>query len=109
MSQHRHTASTITDADLDALYERLRKAERAANLLADAHHRAQGAEEGITEAVRQRKAAEDRACRAEAALDRVRTTAQRDDFQKVTHWTRGYSTCARAILAVLDEHKEQRG
>ncbi|MFH8797079.1 hypothetical protein [Streptomyces sp. NPDC017941] len=40
MTETRHTADTITDDALDELYERLRKAERAANLLADAHRRA---------------------------------------------------------------------
>ncbi|MGA5604029.1 hypothetical protein ACPCUF_23840 [Streptomyces griseoincarnatus] len=43
----RHTADTITDDALDALYERLRKAERAANLLADAHCQAEQVEEPL--------------------------------------------------------------
>jgi len=37
----RHTADTITDDELDALYERLAKAERAVNLLADSHRHAE--------------------------------------------------------------------
>lgn len=40
----RHTVDTITSDALDELYERLRKAERAANLLADSHRRAEAAE-----------------------------------------------------------------
>ncbi|MEU8316688.1 MULTISPECIES: hypothetical protein [Actinomycetes] len=40
----RHTASTITDPALTDLYRRLGKAERAADLLADAHRRAETAE-----------------------------------------------------------------
>ncbi|GHH58280.1 hypothetical protein [Streptomyces candidus] len=40
----RHTVDTITSDALDELYTRLAKAERAANLLADSHRRADAAE-----------------------------------------------------------------
>lgn len=40
----RHTADSITDGDLDRLYARLAKAERAVLLLADSHRRADASE-----------------------------------------------------------------
>lgn len=70
----RHTADSINDDVLDALYaERDAWKERAAELV----ERLRDAEEGITAAVRQRKDAEDRARRATAVIARARDLATR--------------------------------
>lgn len=45
MTETRHTVDTITSDQLDALQDRVAKAERAVNLLADAHRRAETAEQ----------------------------------------------------------------
>jgi hypothetical protein len=83
----------VRDAELEHLRERL----------ADAG-------EDITAAVRQRKAAEDRAHRTEAALDRVRTlaTATRDATAPGRNdWQIGQHDLAITVLAALDEPEEQ--
>ncbi|MEV0324654.1 hypothetical protein ACIBKX_36960 [Streptomyces sp. NPDC050658] len=78
----RHTAGRITDDELDALYVRLAKAERAASLLADARRRAQAMERAMESTAadalahrgchRNLMAQRSRAERAEAAIECVR-------------------------------------
>lgn len=50
MTMPRHTVDTITSDALDELYERLAKATRAADLLADSHRRAEKAEAAVARA-----------------------------------------------------------
>ncbi|MGW2260089.1 hypothetical protein ACWCXE_20065 [Streptomyces sp. NPDC001780] len=96
----RHTADTITDDALDALYaendqlrrdcqsyadlasgaERTRQVHKADadRYEAELRSRLADAEEGITAAIRQRKQAEERATQAEAVIARVRAVADGD-------------------------------
>jgi prefoldin subunit 5 len=90
MSQKRHTASSITDDALDQLYERLRKAERAADLLAGSHRRVEQADAVTAETKRlmERRTTtlRERAERAEAALERL------------TKWCDELDAYARVVL-----------
>jgi hypothetical protein len=103
MSQKRHTASSITDDALDQLYERLRKAERTADLLAGSHRRAEQADAVTagTKRLMERRTTtlRERAERAEAAIERVRAVLAPYD------WPHAQVQAAR-VRAALDDPKE---
>jgi hypothetical protein len=125
MSKPRYTADSITDDALDELYERLRKAERAADLLADSHRRAEDAEGRLLHLQQSSKAAgiyltrvaderdalgreadrlrtdrveqRTRAERAEAALARVQQACHELPYEH-----------ARRVLAALDSDQQPK-
>lgn len=72
----RKTLDQMTSNDLDQLHDQLdyarQRAEATDQYAAELGERITDTEKGITAATRQRKAAEDRAHRAEAAIERVR-------------------------------------
>jgi hypothetical protein len=76
----RLTVDTITSDQLDALQLKAARMEHAVKQYAELRVRLEDAETGITAAIRQRKEQEDRALRAEAAVERVRTYLDGRDF-----------------------------
>lgn len=77
MTDHRYTADTINDDALDQLYERLAKAERAADLLAGSHRRAEQALAGRATWKAKAEEIERDRDRLAAALDRLRDLMSR--------------------------------
>ncbi|MGI5196552.1 hypothetical protein ACQEVY_23370 [Streptomyces sp. CA-288835] len=103
----RLTVDTITSDQLDALQLQAARMEHAVQQYAELHVRLEDAEAGITAAIRQRKAAEERASkaeRAEAAIARVRRLCE----LTITASVRVQAVAqARDTLTALDEPKEQ--
>ncbi|MGA5424550.1 hypothetical protein [Streptomyces lavendulocolor] len=136
-AEPQHTADTITSDALDRLYERLHKAERAANLLADAHQRAEQVEdllrvahETSNRSEAERALAVQRAEHADAVTAetkrlmerRTKTLRERAEraeaaLDRVRDLAEQWQAtvrpeephpAARAVLAALDEPKEPR-
>ncbi|MFD7224810.1 hypothetical protein [Streptomyces sp. NPDC059883] len=125
MTDIRYTADSITDDALDSLYalaDQLRRdCQSYADLASGAERTRQfhkedadryedelrsqltSAEEGITAAIRQRKQAEERATRAEAAIERAKKLA--------TRWVvlRAYGSAATELRAALASAAEEQG
>lgn len=106
----RLTVETITSDQLAALYDRLAKAERAANLLADSHRHAEQADAVTAETKRlmERRTTtlRERAERAEATIERVRQ-ALRTTFMAGPDAVSVVR--ADAIRAALDEPRAVAG
>lgn len=81
----RPTASTINDAQLDALYARIATLEHVA---ASNKRHVQAIVPDLE--------------RAEAAIARVRAAIHIADAEDVTDWQRGYRACANRVVSELD-------
>jgi hypothetical protein len=104
MIERRHTADTITDDALDALYESLEAAQQTA--LA---RQLATCDQAFASATHRAAVAEQRAVRAEVAIVRVREAL--DDLCEEPHPSHDHvcpDDVRRRILAALDEPKEPR-
>ncbi len=86
----RHTASSITDDALTALYERLEAAEQT-----ESQRQLATAREALASATV-------RAARADAAIARVRAVVHIAADEDVTDWQRGFRACSVVVLGALD-------